>query len=54
MTGIKFLFSISIVFVFKAASVARLAISGTLFSISMTFSLKAVVFTKPLTLSILY
>ena len=48
MTSIRFLFSIFIVFVFRAASVARLAISGTLFSISMTFSLKAVVVTKPI------
>ena len=33
---------------FKAALVARLVISGTLFSISVNFGLRVVVLTKPL------
>ena len=45
------LLSISVDFVFKIASVAKLVITGVLFSISVGFKLSAAMVTNPVTLS---
>ena len=45
------LISISVDFVFKIASVAKLVITGILFSVSVGFTLRAAMVTNPVTLS---